>query len=336
MDVQRNDIVMERSSKLNYILIAGIVTCLLIATVFLAGCTSNSAQAPQATATPAPATPAAVATAAATPQPVTTTAAPAATPTAVAVVTTPKPTFTPSSQNVVAYTAASLTGVSPKLASDFAKMYPGHKVVFNLDGTQALKTQVENGAYADVFISASNSYTATLTKEGYFVDGTVKPLTSNYVIVILPASNPANIQSLADLAKPGVKIAMEDKTVPAGTATVAVIGNLAKSTYTQAWNNSVYGNVVTYETSEPAVATKVNLGEVDAGFVYESTYTAAPKGTYLAITIPKKDNYLQTYTVGTLKGSTSKGAASDFENFMLSAAGQQDLRDAGFRPISTS
>jgi molybdate transport system substrate-binding protein len=129
---------------------------------------------------------------------------------------------------------------------------------------------------------------------------------------------------------------MEDKSVPAGTATVAVLNNLAKSTYSQDWNNSVYKNVVTYETSEPAVATKVNLGEVDAGFVYESTYTAAPKDTYLAISIPKKDNYLQTYTIGLLKESTSTGAAGDFENFMLSTVGQQDLRDYGFRPITTS
>jgi molybdate transport system substrate-binding protein len=215
-------------------------------------------------------------------------------------------------------------------------MYPGHKVVFNLDGTQALKTQVQNGAYADVFISASNSYTTELTKGGYFVDGSVKPLTSNYVIVILPVKNPGHIQSLADLAKPGVKIAMEDKTVPAGTATIACLANLAKSTYSKDWNASVFSNVITYEMSEPGVATKVSLGEVDAGFVYESTYTAAPRDTYLAITIPKKDNYLQTYTIGVMKQSTSKGAATDFENFMLSTQGQQILKDYGFRPISSS
>ena len=153
------------------------------------------------------------------------------------------------------------------------------------------------------------------------------------MIVILPASNPANIQSLADLAKPGLKIAMEDKTVR-GAATVAVLANLAKSTYTRLEHFGVRDRG-TLET-EPTVATKVNLGEVDAGFVDQSTYTAASKNTYLAITIPKKDNYLQTYTIGTLKGSTSNGAASDFENFMLSAHGQQDLRDARFRPISTS
>jgi len=319
------------------IYLSGIVCGLLLLTIIIAGCTSST---PAQPATPV-ATPAAVVTSApettvpaaqATPQAVSTTAAPVA----VATTSTPAPVYTYSEGNVVAFTAASLKGVSPKLAAGFEQMYPGHHVVFNLDGTQALKTQVQNGAYTDVFISASNSYTTELTKGGYFVDGSVKPLTSNYVIVILPAGNPGKIQSLADLAKPGVKIAMEDKTVPAGTATIAVLANLAKSTYSQDWNTSVFKNVVTYETSEPGVATKVTLGEVDAGFVYESTYTAAPKDTYLALTIPKKDNYLQTYTIGVMKQSTSQGAAADFENFMLSTSGQQILKDYGFRPISSS
>jgi len=246
---------------------------------------------------------------------------------------TPAPVYTYSEGNVVAYTAASLSGVSPKLAADFEKMYPGHTVVFNLAGTQALKTQVVNGAYADVFISASNAYTKELTTGGYFVTDTVKPLTSNYVIVILPAKNPANIKSLTDLSKPGLKIAMADKSVPVGSATASVMANLEKSTeYGKEWNASVYSNVVTYETSEPAVASKVELGEVDAGLVYESTYTAGTS-KYQAITIPRSVNYLQTYTIGVMKQSTSKGAAADFETFMLSTIGQQDLKDYGFRPL---
>jgi len=304
----------------------GIVFGMLLLCALFAGCTTST---PSAT----PVTTAIASTPAATPQPVATTAAPAVTPAVVKPTSTPAPVYTSSEGNVVAYTAASLKGVSPKLAADFEKMYPGHKVVFNLDGTQALKTQVQNGAYADVFISASNSYTTELTKGGYFVDGTVKPLTSNYVTVILPAKNPANIQSLTDLAKPGVKIAMGDKSVPVGAATYSALASSAKSTYGADWNTSVFKNVVTYETSEPGVATKVALGEVDAGFVYESTSAAAKTGTYTVITIPKKDNYLQTYTIGVLKESTSKGAASDFENFMLSSAGQQDLKDYGFRAV---
>jgi molybdate transport system substrate-binding protein len=205
-------------------------------------------------------------------------------------------------------------------------------VAFNLDGTQALKTQVENGAYADVFISASNSYTAALQNEGYFVNDTVKKLTTNYVILILPATNPANITSMADLAKPGVKIAMEAKEVPAGTATLAVLANLANSTYSQEWRNATLRNVVTYETSEPAVATKVSLGEVDAGFVYQSTYSAAAPGTYQAIAITRKDNYLQTYTIGILQESTNRDTAPLFEEYMLSSTGQSILKDYGFTP----
>jgi molybdate transport system substrate-binding protein len=322
-------VTMQNRSVIRPVALIGIVCVLLLASVFLAGCTSSAPAQPAAT----PVVTTIAATPVATAPPVAITPAPVATPIAVTTTSTPAPVYTASSGNVVAFTAASLKGVSPKLAADFEKVYPGHHVVFNLDGTQALKTQVQNGAYADVFISASNSYTTELTKGGYFVDGTVKPLTSNYVIVILPASNPANIKSLADLSKPGLKIAMEDKSVPAGTATIAVLANLAKSTYNADWNKSVFSNVVTYETSEPGVATKVALGEVDAGFVYESTFTAAPKNTYVAITIPKSDNYLQTYTIGTLKESSNQGAASMFESFMLSAAGQQDLKDYGFRSL---
>ena len=76
----------------------------------------------------------------------------------------------------------------------------------------------------------------------------------------------------------------------------------------------------------------MSLGEVDAGFVYESTYTAAPKNTYLALTIPKADNYLQTYSIGILKESTTKGAAANFENFMTSALGSRISGPLGSGP----
>lgn len=314
------------------LLLTGTVTALLLAALLFAGCTGSTIQPATPSATAAASTIAPAATAISTRAPAAAPASPAATPVAVATTGTPVPVYTYSEGSVIAFTAASLKGSSPKIAEGFGKMYPGHKVVYNLDGTQALKTQVQNGAYADVFISASNSYTSELTKGGYFADGTVKTLTTNYVIVILPADNKAGIRSLADLAKPGVKIARAAKTVPVGTATDAVLLNLARSTYGAAWNNSVYTNTVTYETSEPAVATKVALGEVDAGFVYESTAIAAKPGTCTSLSIPKKDNYLQTYTIAVMKGSDSKGAATDFENFMLSGAGQQILKDYGFRP----
>ncbi|MFA5254620.1 MAG: molybdate ABC transporter substrate-binding protein [Methanoregula sp.] len=296
-----------------------IIFALLLAAALFAGCTQSTTSTTPATtaATNAPATPDTtyVATTAAT-------AAPTSTPAAV---------YTASSGNIIAYTAASLTGASKTIGPAFTAAYPGHKVVFNLDGTQALTTQVENGAYSDVFISASPKYTKKLTNDGFFVNSSVKTLCYNYVIVILPASNPASIQSLSDLSKPGVKIAMAADTVPVGIATNAAIANLANSTYGQDWKTATMANVVSYETSEPSVATKVSLGEVDAGFVYESTAAAAASGTYQTISIPKKDNYLQTYSIAILKEGTNKAVAQEFEQFMLSSAGQDILKQYGFR-----
>ncbi|MDD1703149.1 MAG: molybdate ABC transporter substrate-binding protein [Methanoregula sp.] len=315
---------MKETLKPYRIVLISIVCGLLLASALFAGCTQSTTSTP---ATPV-ATTAPVTTQAATPV-----ATATAVPTTVVTTATPAPTYTASSGNLVAFTAASLTGASGTLGTSFTNAYPGHKVVFNLDGTQALKTQVENGAYADVFISASNSYTNTLKSEGYFVNSSVKTLCTNYVIVILPASNPGNIQSLSDLSKPGVKIAMAASTVPVGTASLAAISNLANSTYGQEWKNSTISNVVTYETSEPAVATKVSLGEVDAGFVYQSTATAAATGTYQTLTISKKDNYLQTYSIGILQESTNKAVAAEFEQFMLSSAGQDILQEYGFTPV---
>lgn len=305
------------------------IICLLIFAVLVAGCTTS----PPTNITPAMTVAVQPTTMTVVSTPVPTTAVPVKT-TAASVTATPIPSYTPSEKTLIVYTAASLTGASKELGTRFSAAYPGHTVAFNLAGTQALKTQVENGAYADVFISASNSYTNTLKSEGYFINSTVKPLTTNYVIVILPASNPGNIQSLSDLAKPGKKIAMAAYNVPIGTASYTALANLAKSTYGQDWNKSVFSNVVTYETSEPGVATKVSLGEVDAGLVYESTYASAPAMTLTSISIPKTDNYLQTYTMGVMKQTEDSGVAQEFEDFMLSSAGQQILKEYGFRPVS--
>ena len=320
-----NKKMMKIRPEMHHVILIGIVCGLLVFSTLFAGCASTA----PALVTPV-VTPVAPGTVETTSQPALATTSPVA----VTTTNTPKPVFTESKGNLIVYTAASLTGATKTIGPSFAAAYPGSHAVFNLDGTQALKTQVEAGAYADVFISASNSYTNTLKSEGYFVDGTVKPLTSNYVMVILPSSNPGNIVSLSDLAKPGKKIALAAKEVPVGAATAAAISNLANSTYGQAWKNATYTNVVTYETSEPAVATKVALGEVDAGFVYESTYAAAKQGTITGIAIPKSDNYLQTYSIGILKESNNQAIAAEFEQFMLSSAGQQILTDYGFRPVS--
>ncbi len=313
-------------------LVTGLTLFIILGiTLAFAGCTSTT---PTQVTTPVPTTKAQV-----------TTTSPAATVPATQVASTPSaPVPGPvvnttnatqaAKKTLIAFTAASLTGASAKLGPAFLNT-SGNEVKFNLDGTQALKLQVEQGAKADIFISASNSYTNALKSEGFLVNSTVKNLTSNYIIVIIPPTNPGKINSLADLGVPGKRIAMGTPEVPVGINTRQVIDKLANSTFNVTWKENLNKNVKTLETTEPGVVTKVSLGEVDAGFVYESSFKAAKNGTLNAINIPAKDNALQVYTIGILNSTSNSTVAQQFEDFMLSTDGQKILSEFGFRPYGS-
>ncbi|MDO9540535.1 MAG: molybdate ABC transporter substrate-binding protein [Methanocalculus sp.] len=248
-----------------------------------------------------------------------------------------KPVDTGIQGEIIVYTAASLTGVSKDLGSAFESMYPGTKITFNLAGTQTLKNQIEMGAYADVFMSASTRYTNEMMDDGYLVNDTVKKFTSNYIVIIVPSGNPGNIQSHTDLTRPGLKIAMGTEEVPVGINTRIVIDKQSASPDTpDGWKDAVYQNVVTYETTEPGVVTKVSLGEVDAGFVYESSFSAAKTGSLELIPIPEEYNALQIYTLGILTDSTNKKTGETFIEFILSDDGQKILKEYGFSSISST
>ncbi|MDD1715613.1 MAG: molybdate ABC transporter substrate-binding protein [Methanolinea sp.] len=245
-------------------------------------------------------------------------------------VTSPTLTQAQSRTPLVIYAAASLTGASPVLKQAFETANPKYEVTFDLDGTQMLTQKIEQGAKADVFLSASTKYTDRLKSGGYLDNSTVKKFASNYIIIILPASNPAKIESAADLSRDDIRIAMGTEEVPVGINTRQAIERMANASYGQSWKDGVFSNVVTFETTEPGVVTKVNLGEVDAGFVYESSYKAAKAGQLKGIVIPKDQNSLQTYTVGILNGSGEVAGASKFVEFLTTAEGQEILADFGF------
>ncbi len=239
------------------------------------------------------------------------------------------------SGDITAFTAASLTGASEELNEAFTGINPDAKVIFNLAGTQDLKTQVENGAKSDVFISASAKYTKELKDKGFFVNETVKDLCTNWIIVITPKENPGEISELADLAKDGIKIAMGTEDVPVGMNTRKVIDKIANDTgFGQEWKDAVMKNTVTLETAEPSVVEKTKLGEVDAGFVYESSYMASADELN-AVVIPESFNEIQKYSIAVLTEAPNADGATAFEEFMLnSTGGQAILEEYGFTPVA--
>lgn len=219
---------------------------------------------------------------------------------------------------VTVLAAASLTEAFTALGTAFEAAHPGTTVVFSFGPSSGLARQITSGAPADVFAAASQDTMDTVVRSGAARDPVV--LAVNSMQVAVPAANPAGISRLADLARPGVKVALCQAQVPCGSTAAQVFRN-AGLTVTP----------VTEETDVKAVLTKVQLGEVDAGVVYRTDVLAAG-ARVRGIVIPREVNAATSYPVAALTRAPNPRAAAAFADFVLSPAGRAELARAGFGP----
>jgi molybdate transport system substrate-binding protein len=246
---------------------------------------------------------------------------------------TPVPlTATPAPRTLTVFAAASLTGSFGEIGKAFEAANPGVTVTFNFAGTQALATQLTQGAKADVFASANHTYMDNMVKANLVAAG-YKDFVTNVLEVILPSNNPANLQTLQDLAKPGIKLVLEDKSVPAGAYSLTILDNLGKdTTYGADFKTKVLANVVSNETDVKQVVAKVQLGEADAGIVYVTDAIAAP--TLKTIVIPANFNVIAKYPIAALTNAPQPDLAAAFVVYVLSPDGQTIMKKWGFTTVT--
>jgi molybdate transport system substrate-binding protein len=233
-----------------------------------------------------------------------------------------------SSPALTVFAAASLTDAFTEIGGVFdAKNQT--RTAFQFAGSQTLRTQLENGARADVYASANSAQFEPLVKSGLVVNGGV--FTQNRLVVIVPKKGKGSVKTLADLAKPGVKLVVADKAVPVGAYTRAVFGALENSgRFGTNYAARVLRNVVSEETNVRQVALKVKLGEADAGVVYTTDVTPDLASAVIEIAISTRYNVLASYFVGTLNTSSNPGVARAFVAFVRSNSGQAILEKWGF------
>jgi molybdate transport system substrate-binding protein len=220
------------------------------------------------------------------------------------------------SGTVNVFAAASLTEAFTKLGKQFEAAHPGARVVFNFGPSSGLATQINQGAPADVFASASTKNMDQVVTTG--AASTPTNFAGNVMEIAVPAKNPANVTQLSDLAKSEVKVALCQSAVPCGTTAAKIFTN-AKLTVTP----------VTQEVDVKAVLTKVTLGEVDAGVVYVTDVRSAG-AKVKGIVIPADVNASTQYPIATLTKAPNKATAQAFTNYVLSAEGASALDAAGF------
>jgi molybdate transport system substrate-binding protein len=244
---------------------------------------------------------------------------------------TPTPTPAPVTLNVFA--AASLTESFKEIGTAYQQQHSNVTVKFNFNGSQILEQQIANGAPADVFASADQTNMQKASNAGLV--NTPQVFVKNRLVVIIPTSNPGNINSLKDLAKKGIKIDLGATAVPAGKYSRQALANLSQSPdYGSGFAKDVLANVVSEEQNVKAVVQKVQLGEADAGFVYLTDVTPSVANKVKTIDIPDPYNVIAQYPIAVVKSSPHPSDAQSFIDFVLSPNGQAILKKYNFIIIS--
>jgi len=241
---------------------------------------------------------------------------------------------TPEETTLTVFTAASLTGAFTDIGKAYEAENENVRIDLVFDGSQALRTQIEQGANPDIFVSASTKHMKALQDGGFMENSTVTPFLENNLALIVPVDNPANINDLADLNKSGVKLVIGTRDVPFGDYTRQMFEKLAADpAYGEAYRDAVMANVISEETAVSSVVPKLALGEADAAIVYKSDVSKDDLEKVARIEVPAEYNVMATYPLGILAESSQKAEAESFIAFVRGPDGSAILTEYGFDPV---
>jgi molybdate transport system substrate-binding protein len=228
--------------------------------------------------------------------------------------------------------ASSLTDAFGELERTFEERNPGVEVRQSFESSSTLLTQIQQGAPADVFASAAEEEMEAAVEDG-LVAGAPEVFVRNREVVMVPEDNPAEIESLRDLAEPGTKLVLAERGVPAADYAEEILGK-ADAEYGDGFKRDVLSNVVSREADVRAAVGRVALGDADATFGYASDYTPDIRDRVRVIQIPDDLNIVATYPIATLEGSRSPGLAREWVELVVSEEGQRVLEKWGFEPAA--
>jgi molybdate transport system substrate-binding protein len=228
------------------------------------------------------------------------------------------------------FSAASLSDAFKEMATRIEQANPGTKLTFNFAGSSTLRTQLAQGARADVFASADEPNMLGAEQDGT-ISGAARIFVRNLLVVIVPISNPAGIDTLQDLAKAKLKLVLANKDVPVGHYARQTLEKMSQDpAFGTDFSARVLANLVSAETNVKQVASKVQLGEADAGIVYSTDVTPAMRSAVKVIPMPSEFNVIAKYPIAVVQGARNESGARAFIAYVLSPAGQAILARHGF------
>lgn len=244
---------------------------------------------------------------------------------------------------LIVFAAASMTETMTKIKELYEAMHPDVNLVYNFDSSGTLKTQIQEGAACDIFISAApkqmNQLDAAAGKEAnpdgldFVADGTRFNLLENKVTLAVPEGNPKNITSFEQLAKlltdGNVLLAMGNSDVPVGQYTQKILAHFKLDEAKLASDGKI-----TYGTNVKEVTTQVAEGSVDCGVIYATDAFSAGL-TVVDSATPEMCGQV-IYPAAIMKNSRHMDAAKDFLKYLTGDAASSVFTGVGFTTIQNS
>ena len=224
--------------------------------------------------------------------------------------------------------ASSLIDAFGELAKRFEERNPDVEVNQSFESSSTLLTQIQQGAPADVFASAAQDEMDTAVDDG-LVAGEPEVFVRNREIIMVPKDNPANIRNLQDVAKPGVRLVLAQKDVPAADYAVEILSK-ANNEYGGDFKRNVLSNVVSREADVRAAVNRVVVRDAEATFGYASDYTPDIRDRVEVVRIPPDLNIVATYPIAAMKEANNPELAKQWVELVLSEEGQRVLKKWGF------
>ena len=222
-------------------------------------------------------------------------------------------------------------GALDQAKTAYEAAHPGTTLTISTDSSSALEIQIEQGAPADVFLSADTTNPKKLEAAG-LTTGAVVDFATNLLVIIVPNGNPAGITTPFDLARPGLKIIAAGDSVPITKYATELVRNLAAAPGAPAGFEAAYvANIVSKEENVKAVVAKIELGEGDAAIAYVTDEKASSKVDSVGIT-PDSANVPATYAGVVVNTSRNQAAAAEFLAWFAGPDGQAILATFGFEP----
>ncbi|MGL4174005.1 MAG: molybdate ABC transporter substrate-binding protein [Actinomycetota bacterium] len=212
--------------------------------------------------------------------------------------------------------ASSLTETFTTLKATFEREHPDVDVVLTLGPSPQLATQVSQGAPVDVLAVAGPEVMDIVVQSGDVQVPTI--FAQNTMALVIPAANPARISRAPDIARPDVRAAICQASVPCGRIAAEVLRR-----------NGIQLNKPTEEADVKAVLTKVRLGEVDAGLVYRTDARAAGSDVRV-VPLPGSSEVFTTYPIAVITAAAEPVLAQQFVDLVRSDVGRAIFTQAGF------